>query len=106
MRFPSLSNAMPLARPVPSRNSVVSPVPASRQVILDSFHDPKVANSPWVFTPPAYEHQAHFYQTWTKRSQVQLWNSVFEPIFEPDYVGGGLRALSNGRRLVVGLDRG
>jgi hypothetical protein len=51
-------------------------------VILDSFHDPKVANSPWVFTPPAFEHQAHFYPTWTKRSQALLWNSIFEPIFE------------------------
>ena len=60
----------------------VSSVPAAREVILKSFHDPKVANSPWVFTPSAYEHLAHFYPRWSKTSQVQLWNSIFEPIFE------------------------
>ena len=60
----------------------VSSVPAAREVILKSFHDPKVANSPWVFTPPAYEHLARFYPRWKKTSQVQLWNSIFEPIFE------------------------
>lgn len=58
-----------------------SPVPAAKQIIVSKYHDPKVANSPWVFTSPAFEHLARFYPKWKTVQQVDLWNSIFEPIF-------------------------
>lgn len=60
----------------------VSPVPAAKPIIRSKFHDPKVADSPWVFTSAEFERLARFYPTWKHISQVNTWNSIFEPIFE------------------------
>lgn len=59
----------------------VSPVPAAKEVILSTFHDPTVANSPWVFTTPAFEQLARSYYQWKNVGELNLWNSIFEPIF-------------------------
>jgi spermidine/putrescine transport system substrate-binding protein len=60
----------------------VSPVPAARKIILSKYHDRKVADSPWVFTSAEFDRLARFYPTWKHASQVNTWNSIFEPIFE------------------------
>jgi hypothetical protein len=60
----------------------VSPVPASKEILTSKYHNPQVANSPWVFTSAEFEKLARFYPQWKAASQVNLWNRTFEPIFE------------------------
>lgn len=58
----------------------VSPVPAAKEIIATKYHDPKAADSPWVFTSPAFRKKTRYYPNWKNATVVNEYNSIFEPI--------------------------
>ena len=58
----------------------ITPVPAARDVILNSLDDPAVAHSPLVFPNAGMTARARDYRVFKDQSEFEIWNSIFVPI--------------------------
>ena len=60
----------------------ITPVPASRDIILNELDDPAVANSPLVFPDESTLSKGHRYYVFKSPEEEQEWNSIFQPIYQ------------------------
>ena len=60
----------------------ITPVPASRDIILNEIDDPAVANSPLVFPDEATLAKGHRYYVFKSTEEEEEWNNIFQPIYQ------------------------
>jgi spermidine/putrescine transport system substrate-binding protein len=60
----------------------ITPVPDARTYILDTLKDKVVANSPLVFPKASDLAKGHRYYVFKDEAEEQLWNSIFQPIYQ------------------------
>jgi spermidine/putrescine transport system substrate-binding protein len=59
----------------------ITPVPSSKEIILDDLNDKAVADSPLIFPTKRDLSNTHRYRVLTA-DEEQEWNSIFEPIYQ------------------------
>jgi spermidine/putrescine transport system substrate-binding protein len=62
-------------------NDYICPVPAAKDIILNTLKDPAVANSELVFPSPDTLAKLHSYRVLTADELAQ-WNALFQPIYQ------------------------
>jgi len=60
----------------------VTPVPGSRDIILQQLDDPAVANSALVFPDAEMQARAHDYYVFKSQQDLTEWNDIFQPIIQ------------------------
>ena len=60
----------------------ITPVPASQEYVLNVLDDPTVGNSPLVYPTPEDLAKGHRYYVFKDDAEEQLWNSIFQPIYQ------------------------
>ena len=62
--------------------SYITPVQVSRDYVLNVLKDPVVGNSPLVYPAPSDLAKAHRYYVFKNDQEEELWNSIFQPIYQ------------------------
>ncbi len=60
----------------------ITPVPATKDVILNDLHDPVAANNPLIYPTPEMKSKFKAYYAFKDSAEVNEWNDIFNPIVQ------------------------